>query len=78
LALNATIETAAVAGAGKGFAVVAGSEELANQSGKATDDLAAQIVAMQNATRDVVAAVQGIGNTISQIGENRDSNRRRG
>jgi hypothetical protein len=36
---------------------------------KATDEIAAQIVAVQNATRDAVRAIHGIGATIGQISE---------
>ena len=68
LALNATIEAARAGDAGKGFAVVASEvKNLANQTGKATDEIGAQIGAVQNATRDAVAAIEGIGKTIGEI-----------
>ena len=70
LALNATIEAARAGEAGKGFAVVANEvKTLANQTGKATDEIAQQIAAVQDATQKAVAAIQGIGLTISEINE---------
>ncbi|MGE4297347.1 MAG: methyl-accepting chemotaxis protein [Desulfovibrionaceae bacterium] len=73
LALNATIEAASAGDAGKGFAVVAGEiKELANQSAKAAEDIAARIHDMQENTTDAVAVIgevaQIIGNINHQVG----------
>jgi methyl-accepting chemotaxis protein len=70
LALNATIEAARAGEAGKGFAVVAAEvKSLANQTAKATDEIAQQVNAIQGATRESVEAIKSIGRTIAEINE---------
>ena len=68
LALNATIEATSAGEAGKGFAVVANEiKELANQSGKAAEDIARMIEGMQANTREAVGVIQRVAETITAI-----------
>ena len=70
LALNATIEAARAGDAGKGFAGVASEvKNLANQTAKATDEIASQISDIQSATHSAVDSIEGITKTINEVNE---------
>jgi len=68
LALNATIEAARAGDAGRGFAVVASEvKNLAEQTAKATEDIARRIEAIQADSNRSVESIATVGKVVDRI-----------
>jgi methyl-accepting chemotaxis protein len=70
LALNATIEAARAGEMGKGFAVVASEvKDLAQETARATEDIARRVEAIQGDTTGAVTAIEEISHVIARISD---------
>jgi len=68
LALNATIEAVRAGESGRGFAIVASEvKELARQTQHATEEISAQIGAIQQVVAQSANAIRSIGSSIGEV-----------
>jgi methyl-accepting chemotaxis protein len=73
LALNATIEAARAGDAGRGFAVVANEvKDLAQEVGRATEDISGRIAAIQEEVREAVGSIEAVTLVITEINAHQD------
>jgi methyl-accepting chemotaxis protein len=70
LALNATIESARAGVAGKGFAVVADEvKQLAQETARATGDIARRVTAIQDDAHNAARFISGIAQAVTSMNE---------
>ncbi|WP_300683140.1 methyl-accepting chemotaxis protein [Nocardioides sp.] len=68
LALNATIEAARAGEAGRGFAVVASEvKQLADSTAKSTEQITAQVDALQSSARETTTVIEGVASNVQEI-----------
>src|SRR6185436_1820378 len=73
LALNATIEAARAGDAGRGFAVVASEvKELAQETARATEDIAHRVDTIQRDAQEAVSAISEISTVIGRISDHQE------